>query len=93
MLGTATGDRAIERARRQPIDGRGGRQARRRRHADHLLILRLRGDVVRFRQRQLRAAGGQTRFRLRHVGAGDFAGGEAVAGLPQRHLSTFTLLR
>ena len=86
MLGAAAGDRAIERARREPIDGGGGREPRRRRHADHLLILRLRGDVVRFGQRQLGAAGGQARFRLRDVGARDLAGGEAVARLPQRHL-------
>jgi hypothetical protein len=39
--------------------------------------LRLRGDVVRFRQRQLRSAAGKARFRLRHVGARDLAGGEA----------------
>jgi hypothetical protein len=30
--------------------------------------------------------GSQPRFRLRDVGAGDLAGGEAVARLPQRHL-------
>jgi hypothetical protein len=61
-------------------------EPRRRRHADHLQVLRLGGDVVRFRQRQLRPAGGEPRFRLRDVGARDLAGGEAVARLPQRHL-------
>ena len=86
MLGAAAGDRAIERARREPIDGGGGREPCRRRHADHLLVLGLRGDVVRFGQRQLGAAGGQARFRLRDVSARDLAGGEAVARLPQRHL-------
>ena len=85
MLGAAAGDRAIERARREPIDGGGGREPRRRRHTDHLLILGLRGDVVRLGQRQLRSAGGQARLRLRDVGARDLTGGEPVAGLPQRH--------
>jgi hypothetical protein len=86
MLGAPAGDGAIERARREPIDRRCGGEPRRRRHADHLQVLRLRGDVVRFRQRQLRSAAGKARFRLRHVGARDLAGGEAVARLPQRHL-------
>src|SRR3954452_1160896 len=86
MLGAAAADRAIERARREPIDGGGGREPRRRWHADHLLVLRLRGDVVRFGQRQLGAAGGQPGFRLRDVSARNLAGGKAVARLPQRHL-------
>ncbi len=86
MLGAPAGNGALERARREPIDRRCGGEPRGRRHADHLQVLRLRGDVVRFRQRQLRSAAGEPRFRLRHVGARDLAGGEAVARLPQRHL-------
>src|SRR5262249_53339207 len=44
-----------------------------------LQVLRLRGDIVGLRKRQLRPADGEPRFRLRHVGARDLAGGEAVA--------------
>ncbi len=85
MLGAPAGDRALERARREPVDRRRGREPRRRRHADDLQILGLRGDVVRFSERELRAAAGEPRFGLRDVGARHLARGEAVARLPQRH--------
>ena len=55
------------------------------RHADPP-VLRLRGDIVRLGLGELQAAGGEARFHLRHVGAGDFAGGESVARRSQRHL-------
>ena len=85
MLDAAAVDRARQRARRQAIDRRGGGKPRRSRHADHLQVLRLRRDEVGLGDCQLRSALRQARFRLRHVGAGDLAGVEAVAGLAQRH--------
>ncbi len=85
MLGATAGDGAIDGTRRQPVDRRRRREARRGRNADDLLILRPRRDVVRFGLRQLRPAGGETRLGLRHVGARHLARREAVAGLPQRH--------
>ena len=78
-------DRAVERARREPVDRGCRSEPRGRRHADHLQVLRLGGDVVRLGSGQLRAAAGEPRLRLGDVGARDLAGGEAVAGLPQRH--------
>ncbi len=85
VLVAAAADRAVEGTRREPVDRRRGGKPRRWRHADHLQVLRLRGDVVGLRQRQLRPAAGESRLRLRDVGACDLAGREAVARLPQRH--------
>ena len=79
MLRAAASDGAVKRARREPVDGRGGRKPRRRVDPDHLPILRPRYGVVRFCDGKLRSAGRKTRFRLRHVGACDLAGGEPVA--------------
>ena len=41
--------------------------------------------------KHLRAAGGETGFRLRHVGACHFTDVEAVAGLPQLFLQHFDI--
>ena len=86
VLGAPAADRAVERARGEAVDRRRGRESRGRRDPDHLQVLRLRGHVVRFGERELRAPAGEPRFGLRDVGARDLAGGEAVARLPQRHL-------
>ena len=56
------------------------------RYADHLLVLRLAVTKFDSAVEQLRLAGCEARFRLSDVGAGDFAGVEAVAGLTQRNL-------
>ncbi len=61
---------------------------------DDLAVDRLRRDEVRFRLEHLRAAGGEPRFGLRHVGARHLADIEAVAGLAQlllQHLDVAAL--
>ena len=85
VLGAPAADRAVERARGEAVDRRRGRESRGRRDPDHLQVLRLRGHVVRFGERELRAPAGEPGFGLRDVGARDLAGGETVARLPQRH--------
>ena len=82
MGGAGDADRARQAVRREAVDRRAGRELARI-AADHLAIGRRRGLVVGFRGEHLRAAGGQPRFRLRHVGARHLADIEAVAGLPQ----------
>ena len=73
-------DRAAERGRRKPVDRRAGREPARI-DADHAPIIGLRGDIVRLRAEQCRAAGRQPRFGLGDVGARHLADIEAVARL------------
>ena len=82
MAGGGGADRARQACRRETVDRRAGRELARI-AADHLPIGRRRRLVIGFRGEHLRAAGGQPRFRLRHVGARHLADIEAVAGLPQ----------
>ena len=85
MLGAPARDARRKGARRQPVDRHAPGASVPGLDADHLPVERARGDVVGFGGEQLRSAGGEPRFRLRHVGARHLAGVEAVARLPQLH--------
>ncbi len=65
---------------RQPVDRGAGREAARI-DADHPAVIGARGDVLRLSAEELRASGGETRFRLRHVGPRHLADIETVARL------------